>query len=175
MIRMNSMVALVVVGLVGAFGCGDSGSSGGGNGGSNSGGDGGGGSSPTSSSGSAGSTGSAGGDVCGPAGIDMNDACEVCAGTKCTESALACCEKPGCLDIVRCVQDTECDPDMQAGPPGCYNLGDPANPGLCQDEMDTAGVVVALGEASTFGDCVIANCSAECGIMAGTGGAGGGM
>lgn len=148
--------------------CGDSGSGGSSAGGGGSGATG----SGAAGSGAAGpgstGPGTGGGMECGPGSIDMNDACEVCAGNNCTAEALACCEKPGCLDVIACVQMTMCDTENPVGPNGCYT------PENCQAEIDVAGLDVAMGEATALGECAAANCATECGL-GGAGGAGGGM
>lgn len=179
----NSLVVVILAAAMASLGCGDSGS--GGN--SNLGGSGGSGGSGTGAAGSGaagpGSTGpgSGGAMECGPASIDMNDPCEVCAGTKCTDAALTCCEqtnaaaemgKLGCLDIIACVQETGCDSANPNAADGCLQ----PSPTGCNETIMNAGLAVALGEASALGDCVQTECAAECGIggAGGAGGAGGG-
>jgi len=99
-------------------------------------------------------SGTGGGEIeeCGPSSIDPDDPCELCVATSCTTEALACCEQPGCLDIISCAQDT-----------GCSGL-DCYAPETCKDVIDSAGgPITATQFAQPLGDCAIANCSAECG------------
>jgi hypothetical protein len=109
----------------------------------------------TSSSGS-GDTSSSSGDqtqqnACGADDVNQEDACEVCIATQCTAEALACCQAPGCLDVVRCAAEKGCDGI------NCYT------PENCQAEIDLAGLDVAQGEATELGACALETCAVECG------------
>ncbi len=169
----NRLFVVMLAAGMASLGCGDSGSGGSGTGagGSGSGASG----SGASGSGAAGpgstgpGTGAGGVMECGPGGIDMNDPCEVCAATNCTEAALACCEqtnaaaamgKMGCLDIIACVQETGCNSEAPMDPDGCLQ----PSPVGCNETIMDAGIAVALGEASALGDCVTMQCATECGI-----------
>lgn len=172
MTGLNKTVALTLSLLVGGatLGCGDSGSGGGGSGATGSGGDG---TGATGAGTTDGGSSSGGAPGCGPANVNMDDPCEVCSATNCTDLAIACCEAEGCLDIIACVRDTMCDPSTAPMDPatGCYNLsGNP--PGLCQAEIDSAGIDVALNVATPLGECAQMNCATECGFPEGGGGAG---
>jgi hypothetical protein len=101
--------------------------------------------------------------MCGVGSIDMNDPCEVCVATSCTMQALACCQQPGCLDIVRCAQEKGCSGI------DCYA------PETCKDVIDKAGgPAVATMYAKPLGDCALASCKDKCGGGGGAGGSGGG-
>jgi hypothetical protein len=120
----------------------------------------------TSSSGSgdtSSSTGASGQqNACGPDSVNQDDPCEMCIATQCTAEALACCQAPGCLDVVLCAAEKGC------GGVDCYT------PDKCQEEIDAAGIDVASNEATALGECALENCAMECGQEeAGTGGAGG--
>ena len=114
----------------------------------------------SSSSASAGPGGGAG--MCDESQINQDDACEVCAYDECQETLKACCEQPGCLDIIECALETGCSEDPD--PLACYK------PETCQQVIDDAGGIgVATMYASPLGDCVGEKC-----VGCGTGGGGGG-
>lgn len=121
-----------------------------------------GGTAETMSTGSGASTGTGTSAECGPAGVNQDDPCEVCIATSCTQQALACCQQPGCLDVVRCAAEKGC------GGIDCYA------PDKCQAEIDAAGLDVAQNYAAPLGECALASCAEACG-QTGGGGAGGGM
>lgn len=105
----------------------------------------------SSSSGDTSSTGaSMGQNACGADDVNADDECELCIATKCTAEALACCQAPGCLDVVRCAAEKGC------GGIDCYS------PEMCQAEIDTAGIDVASNEATALGECALAECAVEC-------------
>jgi hypothetical protein len=117
----------------------------------------------SASSGSGGSGGSGGaggagvcecGDTCmatPPAGclFDPNDPIDVCAADVCEAEATACCDIPGCLELVACVRETECVSF------DCYM------PETCKAETDTLGGVTSDGvvAAQALGDCAVPACS----------------
>jgi len=123
----------------------------------------------TSSTAGSGASGAGGAGECSESQINQDDACEVCAIDECYDLLLACCEVEGCLDIIRCAQETECTGV------DCYM------PDTCQTEIDAAGGIgVATEFASPLGDCVLAECTGcstggggGAGGTAATGGAGG--
>ena len=88
---------------------------------------------------------------CNASGVNQDDPCELCIAQECTVEALACCQQPGCLDVVRCAAETEC------GGIDCYA------PDKCQAEIDAAGLDVAQEYAQPLGDCALANCADACG------------
>lgn len=107
------------------------------------------------------STGSGEQNACGIDSIDMADPCETCIASQCTAEALACCQAPGCLDVVRCAAEKGCDGVS------CYA------PEMCQAEIDAAGIDVASNQATALGACALSACAMECGQEEGEGGAGG--
>ena len=107
-------------------------------------------SSSSSSTGSGTSTGSSSSEECGPSSVNQDDPCEVCIAQSCTSEALACCQAPGCLDVVYCAAETGCN--------GIECYADDK----CKAEIDAAGLDVAQSQAQTLGDCAIANCEMEC-------------
>lgn len=114
----------------------------------------------TGSGDSGASTGSGEQNACGIDSIDMADPCETCIASQCTAEALACCQAPGCLEVVRCAADKGCDGVS------CYS------PEMCQAEIDAAGIDVASNQATALGACALSSCATECG-QDGGGGAGG--
>jgi len=92
-------------------------------------------------------------EQCGPAMINQDDACEVCMGNKCAAETLACCEAPGCLEVVYCAAESGCNGV------DCYT------PDKCQAEIDAAGLEAAMNLAQPMGDCAIAQCPDECADM----------
>ncbi len=119
-----------------------------------------GGAAATMSTGAGESTGSGTSQACGPASVNQDDPCEVCIATSCTQQALACCQQPGCLEVVRCAAETGC------GGIDCYA------PDKCQAEIDAAGIDVAQTYAVPLGECALESCAEACG-QTGSGGAGG--
>jgi hypothetical protein len=90
------------------------------------------------------------GGQCNAGGVNQDDPCELCIAQECTVEALACCQQPGCLDVVRCAADTEC------GGIDCYA------PDKCKTEIDAAGLDVAQEYAQPLGDCALTNCADAC-------------
>ena len=108
----------------------------------------------TSTSGGAETSGgeSSGGNSCGPSSVNKDDPCEVCVVSNCAMLALACCNKTGCMDIIDCAQETQCDGIE------CYSTD------TCKDVIDAAGGAdIALNYAQPLGDCALEKCAAECG------------
>ena len=91
-------------------------------------------------------------NACGADAVNMDDPCEVCIASQCTAEALACCQQPGCLDVVYCAAEHGCDGV------DCYT------PDKCQTEIDAAGVEVAMNEATDLGACAVESCATECGV-----------
>lgn len=95
---------------------------------------------------------SGGGGKCTAGAVNMDNPCEVCVVTSCTQEALACCQHEGCLGIIACAQMT-----------GCTGI-DCYTPDMCQKEIDAAGGPgVALEFAGPLGTCAIESCGKICG------------
>ena len=92
-------------------------------------------------------------EECGPSTVDQDDPCETCAAIKCMAEALACCETPGCLDIIDCGLEK-----------GCNGIDCYADD-MCKAEIDAAGGIGdATNNALVLVDCSSMNCAAECGL-----------
>jgi hypothetical protein len=88
--------------------------------------------------------------MCGSEPVDPADACIGCVARRCPGQALACCNQPGCIDVVRCAQKHKCSSI------DCFQ------PDKCKKEIDAAGIDVALEHAKPLGECAALHCSAEC-------------
>jgi hypothetical protein len=92
-------------------------------------------------------------EECGPSTIDTSDPCETCAAIACMQEALDCCNSPGCLDIVDCGREKDCNGI------DCYSED------KCKAEIDAAG---GIGDAATnamiLADCSAVACADECGL-----------
>jgi hypothetical protein len=88
--------------------------------------------------------------TCDTSGIDPKDDCSLCVASKCTDEAIACCQKPGCLDVVLCIQETGCLLD-------CYQ------PDKCKDAIDASGGLFgAIAHAGPLALCAALACPLEC-------------
>ncbi|MBW2456386.1 MAG: hypothetical protein JRI68_17835 [Deltaproteobacteria bacterium] len=92
-------------------------------------------------------------EECGPSSVDTDDPCETCAAIQCMDEALACCNTPGCLDIIDCGREK-----------GCSGIDCYADD-KCKDVIDGAG---GLGDATNnamiLADCSAMSCPDECGL-----------
>lgn len=84
--------------------------------------------------------------------IDQNDPIEVCVADVCEPEAMACCAIDGCLDLVQCVRESECE-GLE-----CYLVDGMDGP--CKAEIDALGGVASDGVAAaqTLGDCAVPKC-----------------